>query len=134
MAMSGARIAAGTSHHGWPRAAKAISVPASRTRPSRPSHRRGAPGAKPSAAEAVPCLGGGVAIRPTPRSIACLLRQSYWLMLSDSRPRRRHRAGNNESHEVFGGGFEVLEPVGQRLVQGFLHPGDVNFDGLAAEG
>src|SRR5262249_32282276 len=36
--------------------------------------------------------------------------------------------------EVVGGVFEVLDPVGQRLVQGFLHPGDVNFDGLAAEG
>src|SRR5215468_7249567 len=64
MAMSGARIAAGTSHHGWPRAAKAISAPASRTRPSRPSHRRGAPVTTPLAAETVPVLGtdllGGV--------------------------------------------------------------------------
>src|SRR6516225_1481252 len=134
MAMSGARITPGTSHHGWPRAPKAISAPARRTRPSRPSHRRGAPVTTPSAAETVPCPGGGVAIRPAPRSIACLLRQSDWWMLSDSRPRRRHRAGNNESHEVFGGGFEVAEPVGQRLVQGFLHPGGVGFDGLAAEG
>src|SRR5215467_8803485 len=64
MAMSGARIAAGTSHHGWPRAPKAISVPARRTRPSRPSHRRGAPVTTPSAAETVPCPGGGAAIRP----------------------------------------------------------------------
>src|SRR5262249_53655057 len=68
MVMSGARIAAGTSHHGWPRAAKAISAPARRTRPSRPSHRRGAPVTTPSgppaatrrAEETVPVLGTGV--------------------------------------------------------------------------
>src|SRR5215472_997214 len=56
MAISGARIAAGTSHHGWPRAPKAISAPARRTRPSRPSHRRGAPTTTPSAEETVPAL------------------------------------------------------------------------------
>src|SRR6516165_3838859 len=64
MAMSGARIAAGTSHHGWPVAPKAISAPAKRTRPSRRSHRRGAPATTPLAAETVPVLGtdllGGV--------------------------------------------------------------------------
>src|SRR5262249_13844514 len=60
MAMSGARIAAGTSHHGWPRAPKAISAPARRTRPSRRSHRRGAPVTTPSAEETVPALGTGV--------------------------------------------------------------------------
>src|SRR5215469_4766146 len=64
MARSGARIAAGTSHHGWPSAPKAISAPARRTRPSRPSHRRGAPVTTPSAGETVPALGtdllGGV--------------------------------------------------------------------------
>src|SRR5215470_10344704 len=64
MARSGARIAAGTSHHGWPRAAKAVSAPARRTRPSRMSHRRGAPATTPSAEEPVPCPGGGAAIRP----------------------------------------------------------------------
>src|SRR5262245_18743928 len=63
MAMSGARIAAGTSHHGWPRAPKAISAPARRMRPSRMSHRRGAPATTPSAEETVPCPGGGTAIR-----------------------------------------------------------------------
>jgi hypothetical protein len=62
-----------------------------------------------------------------------LLRQSGWWMLSDSCPGRRHRAGTNESHEVFGGGFEVFEPGGQRLVQGRLHPGGVCCYGLAAE-
>src|SRR5262249_31587855 len=68
MARSGARIAAGTSHHGWPRAAKAISVPARRTRPSRMSHRRGAPGTTPPAAGTVPCRGGGAGVKPgTPR-------------------------------------------------------------------
>src|SRR5215813_4014189 len=76
MARSGARIAAGTSHHGWSRAPKAISVPARRTRPSRRSHRRGAPmttpsgapattpsgapATTPSAEETVPALGTGV--------------------------------------------------------------------------
>src|SRR5215471_18050011 len=60
MAMSGARIAAGTSHHGWPRAPKAISAPARRTRPSRPSHRRGAPATTPWAEETVPVLITGV--------------------------------------------------------------------------
>src|SRR5215831_5658410 len=59
MAMSGARIAAGTSHQGWPRAPKAIIVPARRMRPSRRSHRRGAPVTTPSAEETVPCPGGG---------------------------------------------------------------------------
>src|SRR5262249_53682771 len=48
----------------WPRAQKAITAPARRTRPSRPSHRRGAPVTTPSAAETVPCPGGGAAIRP----------------------------------------------------------------------
>src|SRR5215475_7952410 len=76
MAMSGARIAAGTSHHGWPRAAKAISAPARRTRPSRMSHRRGAPVTTPSAAETVPCPGGGAAIRPAPRGLARARRSS----------------------------------------------------------
>src|SRR5215475_16035642 len=76
MAMSGARIAAGTSHHGWPRAPKAISVPARRTRPSRPSHRRGAPVTTPSAAETVPCPGGGAAIRLAPRGLARARRSS----------------------------------------------------------
>src|SRR5215469_4706150 len=67
MARSGARIAAGTSHHGWPRAPKAISAPTSRTRPSRLSQRRGAPVTTPSGAvatpwaeETVPVLGTGV--------------------------------------------------------------------------
>src|SRR5262252_6549942 len=69
MARSGARIVAGTSHHGWPVAAKAISAPASRTRPSRRSHRRGAPVTTPLAAETVPCPGGGAAIRPAPRGV-----------------------------------------------------------------
>src|SRR5215468_7325563 len=68
MAMSGTRIAAGTSHHGCPRAPKAISAPAKATRPSRRSHRRGAPvttpsgapATTPSAEETVPALGTGV--------------------------------------------------------------------------
>src|SRR6516225_5953577 len=71
MAMSGARIAAGTSHHGWPRAAKAISAPTRRTRPSRSSQRRGAPVTTPSGAPAttppaegtVPALGTGVFLK-----------------------------------------------------------------------
>ena len=47
---------------------------------------------------------------------------------------RPRPAGLVVSAGGFGGGLEVLEPVGQRLVKGRLHPDDICCYGLAAEG